>query len=152
MALIHAWGASGNNRDPFQERSVCRWSGYAPAQWLVFIQKVFNRDMIEVCQPVHHFFRVVIYISYFIIYIVPSGDPDLFCNLFSASAPCDGGTSADGQERFVFLHNCDTADQTAGLPGACGERSAGMYGCTEERTVQCRLLFCTWDNFHLKTL
>lgn len=28
----------------------------------------------------------------------------------SASAPCDGGTSADGQERFVFLHNCDTAD------------------------------------------
>lgn len=38
--------------------------------------------MIEVCQPVHYLFRVVIYISYFIIYIVPSGDPDLFCNLF----------------------------------------------------------------------
>lgn len=38
--------------------------------------------MIEVCQPVHHFFRVVINISHFIIYIVSSGDSNLFCNLF----------------------------------------------------------------------
>lgn len=38
--------------------------------------------MIEVCQPVHHFFRVVINISHFIIYIVSSGNSNLFCNFF----------------------------------------------------------------------